>query len=262
MTNNIDTKNIQVFPSARRVRYQRTARLFTEKNLTSIVNQLLNVYGFVITKPSNSQETPTTEPFEFNIAGYYFRVEQLQYILNAVDASTATKGDIIYATITLNTVQDVSSETGTFIELDGQDVPKTEGDTETKYSGVSFTLLSSQSTNNLPSIIPVEENGKITYNLILLICTDDNGGKEWKIYPGSTIKFDQSSIRRINCGTITPETTNADWIPDNIEIPAYYSYITSWGEENSSPLYISDNAPATSSSVYAWIDLDDNDTNN
>ena len=258
MTNNIDTKNIQVFPSARRVKFQRTARLFTEKNLTSIVNQLLNVYGFVITKPSNAQTSSTSEPFEFNIAGYYFRVEQLKNILDAVEATNASAGDIIYATITLNTVEDVSSETGTFIELDGQDEPENVGDTNTKYSGVSFTLLT-PSTDNLPDINPVDENGKITYNLILLICT---GSNTWKIYPGSTIKFDQSSIRRINCGTITPETKNSDWIPDSIEISADYSYITDWGDENSSPLYISEDAPETSSSVYAWIDLDENDTNN
>ena len=245
---NVKSKNIQVFPSARRVNYQRTARLFSEKNLTSIVNQLLNVYGFVITKPDNYIISDANNtPFEFNIAGYYFRVESVQDILDAVEYKNANTGDIICASITLNTVEDVSSEVGTFIELDGQDDID---NSQSTYSGVNFTLINKDADK--PSLKPTVADDKITYNLILLVCTGNSDA--WMIYPESTIKFDQSSIRRINCGTITPTTKNGDYQSDIMQVSADYSYISY--PDTAVPLYISEEQPEMGqNSEGAWIDV-------
>lgn len=249
----IKSNSIQVFPSARRVTYQRTARLFTEKNLTNIVNQLLNVNGFVITRLDNAGTNWSTSPFEFNIAGYYFRVGMLNDILDATDnVNTAEYGDLIVASITLAVEKDISSSTGDFRELIGQDDEDTK-----KYNGITFKLQKKDASDTQKASVIATENtdGTITYSLILLV--NVNNGV-WATFPGSMIKFDQSSLGCINCGEITPTTTNETYIQSTQQIPGEYLYIKDWGMdvEGAVPLFIGNNIENELAGSVALIDID------
>lgn len=99
----INSENIKVFPSTRRVATQVDARLMTEASMVGIINQLIGKNGFVITQSFNANN-----PFEFNIFGYYFRVGQGSYVTSSFGSATE-----IWGKITLDTT--------TYTELSGQD---------------------------------------------------------------------------------------------------------------------------------------------
>lgn len=80
----IANKKLRIFPIS-----QRTARTqdnwISEYNLSSVVNQFIDpsTQGFVI-----SQSTGKDESLEFNIKGYYFRVDNAGDIVAAVDGTS------------------------------------------------------------------------------------------------------------------------------------------------------------------------------
>lgn len=78
----INGKNLHIFPSSSRTA-QPEDNWLSEYNLSSIINQFLDsgsngCSGFVISSTAKSGQ-----PFEFNIAGYYFKVDDLQNIIDA-----------------------------------------------------------------------------------------------------------------------------------------------------------------------------------
>ena len=81
----------------------------------------------------------------------------------------------------------------------------------------------------------------------------------WVTFPGSMIKFDQSSLGCINCGEITPETTNEDYIQSTQQIPGEYLYIKDWGMDvkGAVPLFIGKNIENELIGSVALIDTDD-----
>ena len=92
--------NIQIFPTAKRSKYDPVGRLTTEYNLTSFLNKLLDVDGFVITScnsganliestgdSNNSLNNSTPIPFDFNIHGYLIHIENIKDIIK--ELSTA-----------------------------------------------------------------------------------------------------------------------------------------------------------------------------
>lgn len=101
---NLNTADVKVFPSTRRVATQVDARLMTEASMVGIINQLINKDGFVITETFNE-----SNPFEFNIYGYYFIVNQGSSITTLVSSGTE-----IIASIKIDT-------TNGYYELVGQD---------------------------------------------------------------------------------------------------------------------------------------------
>ena len=71
----IASDNISVFPSTRRIHSQDfSARLMTESAISRIINNLIDVDGFVI---SNTAPATAEDIFEFNIYGYYFQVKNI-----------------------------------------------------------------------------------------------------------------------------------------------------------------------------------------
>lgn len=80
----IANKKLRIFPIS-----QRTARTqdnwISEYNLSSVVNQFIDpsTQGFVI-----SQSTGKDKSLEFNIKGYYFRVDNARDIVAAVDGTS------------------------------------------------------------------------------------------------------------------------------------------------------------------------------
>ena len=117
----INSSYIDVFPSTKR-NSQRSARLLTEANLISIINQIVDKDAFVITQEYTGSGT---DSFEFNIHGYYFKVTPQ----NAI-ATLGTNN--VWAKITLSVTTPPTPQGDTFVELDGQD----DG---TYYEGVVFS---------------------------------------------------------------------------------------------------------------------------
>lgn len=102
----LDSKAVGVFPTTGRPQKDPLGRLTTEYNLTSLINTLLDVDGFVITH--QALENPLAEekdkkimpfktdgnnintdiPFQFNIKGYIFTIHNLKDFLNDSNISS------------------------------------------------------------------------------------------------------------------------------------------------------------------------------
>lgn len=161
---NIASNLIEVFPSTKRTaEYQKSARQLSEKNLVSIINKLIDTDAFVIT--SAGIVTNLTMGIEFNMHGYYFKVSNIQAIIQ--DGS-----DSIYANII------VESDEDGYTELSGQDT----GGTSSEYNGISFTA-------NLPDSTAL----KATQQRFSLLLLKKEGGN-WEIPIESTVKFLGSRI--------------------------------------------------------------------
>ena len=91
----VGSQNINVFPSTKRGQYQRDARLMTESSLVGLINELIDLKSFVIT-PIPSDTLQQSDPFEFNIAGYYFKIDRLDSI---PDFNSLATGQSIVASI-------------------------------------------------------------------------------------------------------------------------------------------------------------------
>lgn len=159
--------DVNVFPSTRRASYQLSARQLSEARIAGIINQLIDREGFVIT---TEEKFAKDLPFEFNIHGYYFRINELRNLINAFTDSTD-----IYAAIKLQYIPDTD-----YIELVGQDdahkaIP--DGD-DGVYYGVQFsnTKLSGE--------------GVICLHLL----TRKNISDKWNIVVNSWFKFDSRSL--------------------------------------------------------------------
>ena len=109
----INSSNIEVFPSARRGGTNPESRLFAESSVVSIVNKLIDTDGFVIS--TNLSE----DPFEFNIQGYYFKVDSYTSIVSLGSGWTEVYGSV---------------------NLTESDFPEINSDNNSnKYTGVNFT---------------------------------------------------------------------------------------------------------------------------
>lgn len=183
----LNTENIKVFPSTRRLNKQVTARLMTESNIANLIYQLLDTEGFVVTDKKDTYIDD--EVFEFNIHGYYFVVDSAKYIFNIVENQLSSSATSIYAYIQVE--QTVGSD---YKELKGQDVDSsTDGSAEyTLYKGVHFAT-------EAPALSKNTETNKY-YSLKLF--EKVNGA--WKVPVESRVKFNQRSLNfDINGGEIS-----------------------------------------------------------
>lgn len=166
--NYIVSDSISVFPSARRGTTKSESRLVTESALVSIVNKLIDRDGFVIT-----DDIPTGDVqhnFEFNIYGYYFKVDHVGQIYSLFpDASSNTT---IYGVIEIDKLNNG------ICELSGQD------ENDGYYKGVKFT-------DTLPS------SSDPTISLYYLALFNNTTGS-WKIVEESKYKFDIASVGQID----------------------------------------------------------------
>lgn len=179
------TENIQVFPSTRRSNKQVSARLMSENTISNLIYQLLDTEGFVITDKKDSYMD--NEIFEFNIHGYYFRVDSAKYIIEAINNISSTASNI-YAHIQIE-----QTKGSDYKELKGQDVDATsDGSSEqTLYKGIHFTTTETAPGKNSDTIN--------WYSLHLF--EKING--IWKVPIESRIKFNQRSLNfDINGGEV------------------------------------------------------------
>ena len=165
----LKTANVQVFPSTKRANKQVSARLMTEQAIVGIVNKLVDRTGFVITLDENINSASS---FEFNIFGYYFKIESLSLITDLFENTTITK---IYGNIAIE-------NSGDFAELYGQD-----DDDTLLYSGISFT--------DTPATKATSLDGKTYYTLLLLkrdVSTVEGETiySDWYVPSDSRVKFE------------------------------------------------------------------------
>ena len=72
---NLNTIDVRVFPTSKRVGSDPAAKYTTEYNLTNLVNRLTNREAFVINNNIIvNDNTNKISNFQFNILGYYFTV--------------------------------------------------------------------------------------------------------------------------------------------------------------------------------------------
>lgn len=163
-----NSSDIFVFPTTKREMSgsSRSSRLFTEQNLVSIVNKLLDVESFVISDDGNV--------IYFNIYGYLFELSKQNLgnlITNVTQGSSVSKGSSIWANIFIE-------KTGDYEELYGIDE-------NGSYTGVVFSLDSGMF------------NAK---NLKLL---EYDGVSTWFVPDSSRVKFKYRSLQNpLDCGEI------------------------------------------------------------
>lgn len=157
------SQNAYVFPSTRRASNQLTARLMSETSITGMINNFIDTDGYVITNFSQSQvgASGLDDPFEFNIFGYYFKVDKARSICNLFQTSNA-----IYAYIVLD-------KTGDYYELMGQD-DDTSG--SSYYQGVKFTDVDPSTDGTV-------------YDKMLCIMAKPTGSSNWEVPENSKIRF-------------------------------------------------------------------------
>ena len=158
----VNSEAIYVFPSTRRVSRQLTARLMSETSITGLLNHFVDTDGYVITPFTyDDEESPYLKPFEFNIYGYYFKVQNANYILQQFPNATQ-----IYAYIQLD-------KTGNYYELMGQDA---DVNSVSVYQGVKFI-------DQNPS------TAGVVYDKMLLLFERENSSASWYVPEWSTIRF-------------------------------------------------------------------------
>lgn len=158
-TKNLSSENVDVFPCVgRRIATKRSARLVSEKMLTSLVNNLLDRNSFVISFDSTHDNT-----VQFNLYGYFFSVT-----LGDISTLLGANADKVYASITL-------LNTEAFLQISGQDeIPQ--GGSEYIYTG----LLLSDSKQESPSVV-----GGELHSILLLEKTNNT----WDVPQDSYVKY-------------------------------------------------------------------------
>lgn len=175
--------SIEVFPTTKRGDTQKSARLITEQSFVSIVNRLLDIKSFVITRQFSYSKVDkrkflikNASSLEFNICGYYFKLtDTTKMINNFIDFiyyndNAVIKGTSIYANIH-------TFMTGDYEELYGTDNNGT-------YDGLVLTL-------NKP-LLSTDKYLKIL----------EYDGSNWIIPEESLYKYTYDRIGSIDCGEI------------------------------------------------------------
>lgn len=164
---NLQSDNISIFPAARRYDKAKESRLFKEKSVITLINNLIDSDGFVITSTIASEGQ-----FQFNVYGYYICINNLSNL-----TSSFADKDNIYA------VLDIDNADNNYPELLGDN--GLIGDNQPQYKGISFV-----------DTVPTGEN---IHYLKILEKKDDS----WEIPTDSKIKFNANSINiKINGGEI------------------------------------------------------------
>lgn len=125
----ITSNKISVFPSTRRAAADATyreSRLLSEGAIVDTNNRVLDKTSYMIT---DNTELPLllSEPIEFIIFGYHFKIDTVADILANIESSLLVDGSNIYASIEIDTTSGIS-------ELVGQDE-------DNEYNGISFSTV-------------------------------------------------------------------------------------------------------------------------
>lgn len=145
----INGSNLRIFPASnRQAGGQQNNNWLTEFNISSLVNQFIGKSnGFVITEgdwdsTEGAYEINPDNLFEFNIAGYYFRVTKAQNIIDAFAGSST--GGASYVKFVKSKINDTTStyEATIYISTDDQYPVLQGGDNgaENQEGNSSYTL--------------------------------------------------------------------------------------------------------------------------
>lgn len=171
-----NSSNIFVFPTTKREQVSRSSRLLTEKNIVDIVNKLIDVESFVITR---NYIYGVGSSIDFNINGYYINVDDFDEVIDSVvDGETITSNSSIWANILIY-------KTGDYDELFGTDE-------DNKYSGVIFTFNNPLSSSNAGAVV----------KKLKLIEFSSSSINSATIPQNSLVKFTADRINPIDCGEI------------------------------------------------------------
>lgn len=174
----LSTNAITVFPSTRRFDKQVSARLLSEKSLTDLINKLVDTDGFVITPDDETTGNIIfSNPFEFNIHGYYFQTTTANSIIELFSSSTEIYGNIYI------------DEIGDYKELKGQDV-------DDYYQGITFY------NGDLTDASVASSSGLDIANYSLLLFSREDTNSNWSVPTESRIKFNSGFALGIDGGVI------------------------------------------------------------
>ena len=175
-----DSTNIVVFPTTKREVNDRKARLLTEQNLVDVVNRLLDVESFVITKNFNINGS-----FEFNIHGYFIKISNIGDVVDLIVTGESNNG-IVFDENTCIYANIHTFLTGDYEELYGSDE-------NGSYDGVIFTLNS-----------PLTNANNKYLKILQCTPTDDTPPQyKWYVPQNSYVKFYATSLLNpIDCGEI------------------------------------------------------------
>lgn len=171
----LNSEAIGVFPTTGRPQKDPLGRLTTEYNLTSLINTLLDVDGFVITHNIDGFDSNSKGAFQFNIKGYIFTIHKIGGFLSSSDISNFKN---IYASIQIK-IDAGSSITSTGDE-NLQRIQSIVGvdDDDGDYKGLKF----------FPED-PTDPKNKYLYSLHIL----EKRGDKWYIPEKSKIKLKTST---------------------------------------------------------------------
>lgn len=166
----ISSNNIDIFPLAKNRPNNRSNNLFYEKNISNIVNQIIDVPGFVITHDtSNIQVSGNTvqlaqDTFEFSLGGRYFHVSvsfENDSTVPTVLCTGVKAGDSVWASIEFDQYGEISGQDsdGTYR---GLVITTTEPSTDTKLK--LFNIVQGQ--NGLEAVILSDSYKKFDVNSI------------------------------------------------------------------------------------------------
>ena len=177
----LKSTQVAVFPSARRGQNSAymDARLTTVAALARIINSLIDKDSFIIKDAQNN--------LEFNIYGYYFKVDR-RALIDLVN-SDVTISDI-YACIQLENMS-ATNVPYTRYEILGTDVDSTLNDeVVTIYNGLQIYLLESKE-----SIEDIMLDGMHSIHLLTKL------NENWVVPEESIFKFEKSSLDfDVDCG--------------------------------------------------------------
>lgn len=177
MSTLIESNNIKVFPATHRSdRYDRAARLTTEKNLTSIINRLTDIDSFIISGLTVNSSGTTLSSGTCNIGGYYVE------ILSDVTLTIGSSSKYIYLRLLIG---DSTTDYSYLVGDDAED-PDPEHANRYVYNGVQV----------IDSDQPKSDNPSEKY---LLVAKSENGS--WVSIPNNNLKFTANSIRIKETGT-------------------------------------------------------------
>lgn len=171
-----NSSNIFVFPTTKREQVSRSSRLLTEKNIVDIINKLVDVESFVITR---GYVYGSDSSIDFNIYGYYFNVSNFDDVVDAVtNGESISQNSSIWANIIINKIGDYDELYGT--------------DENGEYGGVVFTFNGPITNSSGRGVIK---------KLKLVEFSDSSIGSAY-IPDSSLVKFVSSRINPIDCGEI------------------------------------------------------------
>lgn len=176
----LNSEAVGVFPTTGRPQKDPLGRLTTEYNLTSLINTLLDVDGFVITHNIDGFDNDSEEAFQFNIKGYIFTIHKIGNFLSTPDFSNASN---LFASIKIK-IDAGSSTTSTGNENLNRiqsivGIDAVEGNYNGKYTGL-----------NISPEDPTDPSNTSLYSLHIL---EKRGDNKWYIPEESKIKLKTST---------------------------------------------------------------------